>query len=338
LRSGGIDKKKVMKNVLWLLSLLFVTSSVKGDERLFQKIQRKIQRNPEKGLEYAQKLRAQKSIQPDPYYFLAEHYLNQYHNETKPQKKYSVLIRATTDASKMKKYLSGHNYLVERGDSLFSKLGELLRIQRDTFLKYKDYDKSELMALRYSKLTGKSLPTLEQLDSVVKAKEKQESLLLQVSRMIDGKYFGMPIGDEDIEPYSHSEEREMIRLINKEREKLGLNPLNWDFNLARAARYHANDMASQRYFSHDTYDVIDGKLVKIGGAFVRIRKFYTINFVNSENIAAGNGPAKDAYHQWYTSKGHYENMFNKSSKYVGVGVVYDADSPYKYYWVFCTAR
>jgi uncharacterized protein YkwD len=127
-------------------------------------------------------------------------------------------------------------------------------------------------------------------------------------------------------------------LINQERVKMDLEPLKWDFSLTKAARYHKNDMATQRYFDHNTYHRIDGKLVKIGGTFTRIRKFNNLRFVNSENIAAGGRLAKDIYYQCYISKGHYDNMFNKTSKYVGIGVANNPDSPYKYYWVFCTAR
>lgn len=47
---------------------------------------------------------------------------------------------------------------------------------------------------------------------------------------------------------------------------------------------------------------------------------------------------KGTCQQWYTSKGHYDNMFNSSSKKVGIGVCHIPRSPYGYYWVFCTAQ
>jgi uncharacterized protein YkwD len=118
----------------------------------------------------------------------------------------------------------------------------------------------------------------------------------------------------------------------------GLPELEWVEDLANAARYHAYDMATQNYFSHDTYDRIDGKLVKVGGTFPRIKRFYSSTFVNTENIAAGSAGADQTYRQWFTSPGHHKNMFNKSATKVGVGLYYYPGSTYKYYWVFCTAK
>ena len=87
-----------------------------------------------------------------------------------------------------------------------------------------------------------------------------------------------------------------------------------------------------------TLDVRDGDKVKVLTTFKRIRKFYTTSFANSENIAAGSHDAAGTYRQWYTSKGHNANMFNPSSKYVGIGYYKLAGSPYTHYWVFNTAR
>jgi uncharacterized protein YkwD len=327
-----------MKKTIWLLSFLFIAGFANGDEKLFNKIQRKFDRDPVKGLAYVKKLKSNRSTEPDAYYFLATYYLNTHNKEVKPNRKYSMLNRAASEAYRVKKYSKNHTYLESHSVLLYEILGAYVSSFRDSFLKNKDYDKSERMAKHYNRLTGKSLPTLAQLDSVKEQRQKEAKLLLQVPRLMDGKYYGMPSGDEDLGPFDFHGEKEILKLINAERIKMGLEPLKWSFSLSKAARYHANDMATQRYFDHNTYDRIDGKLVKIGGTFARIRKFYNLRFVNSENIAAGSKLAKDTYYQWYISKGHYANMFNKSSKYVGLGVAYNPDSPYKYYWVFCTAR
>ena len=327
-----------MKKAIGIGILVVLATSVQGDERLFKKLERKFKRGHEVGMDYAKKLKSKRSKEPDGYYFLANAYLQKLDDESKMLRKYSALNRAASEAYRMKKYGVNHAYLSDLKDSMITQLAHHLVSQRDTFLLYKDYDKSERLAMHYNRLTGKKLPTLEQLDSIEEGKQKQAKLLLQVPRFVDGKYYGMPVGDEDINSHSFSKEKEMIRLINLERERKGMEALKWDFSLTRAARYHANDMATQRYFSHSTYDRIDGELVEIGGTFKRIRKFYDLRFVNSENIAAGSESAEDTYDQWFTSKGHYANMFNAVSKYVGVGVAYDPTSPYKYYWVFCTAR
>ena len=327
-----------MKQLILSLCVLLVTTSVSGDEKLYRKIERKMKRDSVKGMLYAKKLKSKKSTEPDAYYFLSKSYLASFHHQSRRSKQYSALNRSASDAYRMKKYATNQVYLKNKQSKLVTDLGVQLAAFRDTFLRLKDYDRSERLAKHYYRVTGKRLPTLEQLDSIDQEKKKEAKLLLQVSRVLDGKYYGMPTGEEDVGPFNFQGEQELLRLINRARVQKGLEPLKWSFGLSRAARYHANDMATQRYFDHSTYDRIDGKLVKIGGTFPRIRKFYDLRFVNSENIAAGSELAKDTYRQWYNSKGHYANMFNTSSKYVGIGMAFDAASPYKYYWVFCTAR
>jgi len=130
----------------------------------------------------------------------------------------------------------------------------------------------------------------------------------------------------------------LLEYINKERETFGMVKLDWEEGMARACRYHAFDLGSQNYFNHSTYDRKNGDLVKVGGTFDRIKKFYSASYVNSENIAAGNSDAYGTYMQWYNSPGHYENMFNPESTKVGIGVAYVKDSTFGHYWSIFTAK
>lgn len=166
--------------------------------------------------------------------------------------------------------------------------------------------------------------------------EDHEALIVKNNSTLE--FFGMPNGNEVVMAINLDKEKELLRLINKERVEQGMNELVWDEDLAKASRYHSYDLATQNYFDHNSYDRVNGKLVKVGSTFDRIRTFYDKSFVNSENIAAGSSTASDTYHQWYTSKGHYENMFNENAKKVGIGMYYVPDSNFKYYWTFCTAR
>ncbi len=151
-------------------------------------------------------------------------------------------------------------------------------------------------------------------------------------------FYGMPSGTENVPSASLTGEQQLLVLINSERIKKGMKELQWDEDLARACRYHSYDLATQNYFNHSTYDRMNGKLKRVGNTFDRIRIFYDKSFVNAENIAAGNESPEATYNQWYESKGHYENMFDRTSKYVGIGVYYLKDSPFGFYWTFCTAR
>ena len=183
---------------------------------------------------------------------------------------------------------------------------------------------------------------LEDIALVETTSDKEAVKLSPIATHVDAnsttEFFGMPSGNEIVASADLTGEQEVLKLVNAERVRMGMSELEWDEDLAKAARYHAYDLATQDYFNHQSYDrSSDGKLSQVGGTFERIKKFYSKSFVNSENIAAGNSSPKATYEQCYNSKGHYENMFNESSKKVGLGVFYDEDSEYGYYWVFCTA-
>ena len=151
-------------------------------------------------------------------------------------------------------------------------------------------------------------------------------------------FFGMPTGLEIVQSSDLSGEKELLGYINEERKKQGMVPLEWEEDLAKASRYHAYDLGTQNYFNHATYDRKNGKLVRIGGTFDRIKKFYSKSFVNGENIAAGNESPRATYMQWFNSPGHYAIMFNPESTKIGIGTFYVEDSPFGHYWSMCTAK
>jgi uncharacterized protein YkwD len=146
----------------------------------------------------------------------------------------------------------------------------------------------------------------------------------------------LPTGMENIPSANKQEEVKIIGLINAERKKKGLKALVIDEDLCRAARYHASDLANQGYFDHNTHNVKNNKMTKELGTFERIGRFYK-GFANTENIAGGNGTAEGAYQQWFHSEGHHKNMLNESANKVGIGFIANENSPFTYYWVFCTA-
>lgn len=192
----------------------------------------------------------------------------------------------------------------------------------------------ELIVEQRSDTEDLEIEEVEEIETV--AVRPAEGVVVEANSTI--RFFGLPKGNEMVKSANLEGEQELLALINEERIRQGMSPLEWEEDLARAARYHAYDLATQDYFDHQSYDRRDGKLVEVGDTFDRIRKFYDASFVNSENIAAGNESAKATYEQWFNSPGHYDNMFNKNSRKVGLGVVSDDKSSYGSYWVFCTAH
>ncbi|WP_236910921.1 CAP domain-containing protein [Clostridium sp. Cult1] len=108
-------------------------------------------------------------------------------------------------------------------------------------------------------------------------------------------------------------EREVVRLVNIEREKAGLNPLAYSEELSKVARAKSQDMANKNYFSHTspTY----------GDPFSMMRSFGIQYKTAGENIAKGYSSAKSVVNGWMNSSGHRANILNPSFGTIGVGYV-----------------
>ena len=282
-----------------------------------------------------------------PYYYaMAVHFDKAQVQET-PRKKYNELSKALSYARsferiKDKDFEDKMNWADKEdeiniyAEEVITELKEakLRQLSKALFSKRKrmKWEKVDILNNEEVEVDSGPLVKLDKLEEVERIESVSES------NKVDGQYYGLALGTEMILSHSKSSEKKMLDLVNAERKKKGMGQLVWKESLTNAARYHAYDMGSQDYVSHDSQDRKGEKLIEVGGAFDRIRKFHTTSFVNSENIAAGNERAVDTYSQWYHSPGHYHNMFNKSSKEVGIGVVHVPGSTFGYYWVFCTAN
>jgi len=95
-------------------------------------------------------------------------------------------------------------------------------------------------------------------------------------------------------------ENSVIELVNLERAKYALPPLKSTIGLENAARYHAADMAQDNYFYHDTYDRVDGGLLRICSSWERIATY--IAGASGENIAAGYSDPQAVMNAWLNSE------------------------------------
>ena len=117
-------------------------------------------------------------------------------------------------------------------------------------------------------------------------------------------------------------EEEVLSLVNQERSKIGLKPLQMDWELARVARMKSQDMAQKNYFSHTspTY----------GSPFDMMKQF-GINFRTAgENIASGQQTPKEVMESWMNSQGHRENILKPDYTHLGVG--YYRGGSYGHMW------
>lgn len=115
-------------------------------------------------------------------------------------------------------------------------------------------------------------------------------------------------------------EKEVVRLVNLERQKAGLKPLIIDSELSKVARLKSEDMKNKNYFSHTspTY----------GTPFDMLQQFNITYKRAGENIAKGQKTAQEVVQAWMNSEGHKRNILSKSFTHIGVGYAKRGNTPY----------
>lgn len=107
-------------------------------------------------------------------------------------------------------------------------------------------------------------------------------------------------------------EQQMLNLVNAERAKTGLRPLQADLTLTKLARMKSQDMIAKNYFSHQspTY----------GSPFDLLATYKVAYRTAGENLA-GNSSVPGAHTALMNSSGHRANILNSGYTKVGIGIV-----------------
>ena len=109
------------------------------------------------------------------------------------------------------------------------------------------------------------------------------------------------------DPYA----REILNLVNEERQKAGLSPLTLSEELSRTASVKSKDMASQNYFSHTS---------PAYGGLTQLLSAQGIQYSYAgENIAMGQNSPEAVMRAWMNSSGHRANILNANFTRLGVG-------------------
>ena len=109
-----------------------------------------------------------------------------------------------------------------------------------------------------------------------------------------------------------AQEDEVIRLVNVERSKAGLQLLKTNWQLCRVARYKSADMAQKGYFDHNspTY-----------GSPFKMMESFGLKFSSAgENIAYGQRTPAEVMNGWMNSPGHRNNIMSRTYTDIGVGL------------------
>ena len=115
---------------------------------------------------------------------------------------------------------------------------------------------------------------------------------------------------------------QILSRVNAERAKAGCKAVVLDPRLAAAAAGHAQDMATNDYFSHASRD---------GRTFVDRIKAQGYPVPRSENIAAGQPTVTAVMDAWMASAGHRANILDCSA--VAMGAASAKGGTYGVYWV-----
>lgn len=118
---------------------------------------------------------------------------------------------------------------------------------------------------------------------------------------------------------------EVIRLVNEERAKHGLDPVTANTTLQAAAGQYACTMIVDEFFAHYHPETGEGPGERATAAGYSYRAV-------GENLAAGQKTPSEAMRDWMNSTlGHRENILNPMWSHIGVAV--RTGGPYGIYWV-----
>ena len=121
-----------------------------------------------------------------------------------------------------------------------------------------------------------------------------------------------------------AEEQEMLDLVNELRADRGLELLQLNTALNKAAFDHSDDMAKNDYFSHTGLNNSNFSQRAIAAGY--------LGSPRGENIAAGNSAVEATFNQWKNSSGHLNNMLNSNINEMGIGHAFHSNSTYRHYW------
>ncbi|WP_296970858.1 CAP domain-containing protein [Tepidanaerobacter sp. EBM-38] len=109
-----------------------------------------------------------------------------------------------------------------------------------------------------------------------------------------------------------ADENKMLELVNAEREKVGLAPLENDMRLVEISRKKSKDMIEKNYFAHTspTY----------GTPFDALKNNGISYRYAGENLA-GAPTVLQAHTSLMNSSGHRANILNPNFTHIGIGIV-----------------
>jgi uncharacterized protein YkwD len=148
-----------------------------------------------------------------------------------------------------------------------------------------------------------------------------------------------PCGAVDLEPSDLGVERARqltLCLLNIERTKRGLAPLQRRAQLDVASQLHSKDMVARTFFEHETPEGHDPQHRMLAAGYPSNNAF------TGENIAWGAGDLgtpRAIVKAWMLSPGHKENILRPQFTEIGMGLAAGAPAPQRSHfqaWTYTT--
>lgn len=117
--------------------------------------------------------------------------------------------------------------------------------------------------------------------------------------------------------------QEIVKLINEERARVGLNELEVSAKVMQAAQIRADECTV--LFDHTRPD---------GSGYGTVFKEVGLATGGRENIAEGFTTAQRVVSAWIASPGHYDALTDSDCNYIGIGIARDANGHYYYSTLF----
>lgn len=327
-----------MKNLSLLIAAMFVSLAASAGDWTYNRLERLHESDPWKCVDLSKKIMKRSPDKASPFYFASSVYKEKQKKHGQIKSRYMMMSKALRYATQFEE--------LENLD-MMSRVNwgaYVLQLRDDTDALILDLDSSDLSDLAenldekcdHLLLLHNKILIIEDSDAGFSsspiAENNSEEIETPTNHESAG-YFGLASGNEVAPSANKIQEQKLMDFINAERTELFMKELKWDNDLARAARYHANDMAGQDYTMNDSYDRVDGQLVFIADASERIGQFQSKSNVYQQDIAAGTLTAEATYLKWIGNDAAYNMLFNEENRAVGIGLAHDPNSPYGYYWV-----
>lgn len=115
--------------------------------------------------------------------------------------------------------------------------------------------------------------------------------------------------------FSEINSKNILSIINKERNERGLRSLAFDYELNISAQKKSQDMLSNAYFAHTRLD---------GKPFTYFIDYAGYDYIKtSENLARGNfTTSSEIVEAWMNSIGHRQNILDSTMVDTGIGIVF----------------